>query len=258
MVSIDPPGSICLYEAALKEVKKRGGQRFFEVGCGAGRFSELLCQKGLVGTGLDFSEASLEAAQARLAPYIAKNSYRLVQGDIRDHAPEQGSADFSCSLMVMEHVEDDAAFLQSLKKQVRPGGFVMVAVPGRMDLWSFEDETVGHHRRYERDDLVRKMQEVGLRDIKVLAIAVPVSNILFKLGDFLTRRRGSERAKKNLDKDTQSAQSGTREIPWKTVFPKWVGLILNRYTMMPFLLLQKCFYKSNLGTTYLGIGEVQP
>lgn len=37
------------------------------------------------------------------------------------------------SVMVMEHVEDDFGFVQSVEKRVRPGGHVAICVPRRKD-----------------------------------------------------------------------------------------------------------------------------
>ena len=63
----------------------------------------------------------------------------------------RGEMAFSC--MVMEHVPDDVGFVTKLCDAVEPGGAIAVFVPGRKDHWSFEDTTVGHLRRYDREDL---------------------------------------------------------------------------------------------------------
>ena len=54
----------------------------------------------------------------------------------------------------------------------------------------------------------------------------------------------------------QTELSGIREIPFKTVFPAWFRLILNRVTLYPLFILQRLFYRTNLGLTLLAVGRV--
>lgn len=69
-VKIDPPGTFCTY-AAIRDVMKRfGGRRFLDVGCGAGDISKLLCSTGMQGIGLDFSDRALSVANQTLRPEI--------------------------------------------------------------------------------------------------------------------------------------------------------------------------------------------
>ena len=158
--------------------------------------------------------------------------------------------------MVMEHVEDDVGFVRKVSKLVHPGGYVAICVPGRRDHWSFEDETVGHLRRYDRTDLQQVLEAGGLRDVQIWSVAVPTANVLFRISDWLVRH-SNEAKKVGLSQREQTETSGLREIPWKTVFPSWIKLILNRYTLYPLFLIQRLFYRTGLGVTMLGFGRVQ-
>ena len=40
------------------------------------------------------------------------------------------------------------------------------------------------------------------------------------------------------------------------MFPSWVKLILNRYTLYPLFIAQRLFYHTGLGVTMLGFGRV--
>lgn len=255
MVKIDPPGSWCHYEAVLNIIRRRGGESFVEVGCGAGDLSLKLCRRGLRGVGIDFSAEALEQARANLLPYVRAGAYRLVAGDIFDLADMPPAADWGISMMVMEHVADDVAFLRKMMSLVRPGGHVMVAVPGRRDRWGIEDETVGHLRRYDNTDLRKVLEEAGLRKVRVLSVAVPVANLLFHVGNLMVRH-SKELEKVALPLEEQTKTSGIREIPFKTVFPPWCKLLLNRVTLYPLFVLQRAFYNTNLGLTQIGVGKV--
>ena len=107
---------------------------------------------------------------------------------------------------------------------------MILGVPGRRDCWSVEDETVGHLCRYDRGDLDRLLRDAGLLETAVWSIAVPIANVLFTLSVWLIARSG-ETSKIGQSQREQTETSGIREIPWKTTFPLWVRLLLNRTTL---------------------------
>lgn len=257
LVKIDPPGSFCTYQAVFDLLNGLDLRHFIEVGCGGGELSYQLCRKGLSGVGLDFSPQAIEQASVHLRPFIDQGQYHLLQGDFMAHPPGNLQQDLGISLMVMEHVENDVGFVQNLSAMVRPGGYVLIGVPGRKDKWSIEDETVGHLRRYDREDLQATLAQAGLEQIKICSVAVPTANILFGLGNRFIQRSQIEMAKRQQDKHLQTAASGVREIPFKTVFPAPFKLLLNPYTLYPLFVLQRLFYHTGLGLTMLGIGRVR-
>lgn len=256
-VRIDPPGSWCQYEAVLDLVHRYGGNRFIELGCGAGDLSLRLCREGMEGVGVDFSSGALAEAGANLKEYIDAGRYQLIGGDILDLETALPPADVGVSMMVMEHIENDTEFVHRIARFVKPGGYVIVGVPGRRDRWGIEDETVGHLRRYDRQDLANTMTASGLADVRVLSVAVPVANLLFHVGNAIVKRSETEMRKLGDSARSQTESSGIREIPWKTVFPPWCRLILNRVTLWPLFVLQRMFYSTNLGLTMLGVGRVR-
>lgn len=254
-VKIDPPGSWCHYEAVIEMIHATGGKTFLEIGCGAGDLSLKLCQKGWRGVGIDFSGQAIEQAKANLCEPIESSRYRVVESDIFDLDTNGEKFDVAVSMMVMEHVEDHVGFLSKISEFIMPGGHVIVAVPGRRDRWGIEDETVGHLRRYDRDDLQQTLVAAGLTRVEVWSVAVPVANLLFHIGNFLVRH-SAEMNKVNQSAREQTATSGIREIPWKTAFPPSLKLILNRITLYPLFVLQRFFYGSNLGLTMIARGQV--
>ena len=54
---------------------------------------------------------------------------------------------------VLEHIEDDRAFLAGLVERLPPGAAILLTVPANPALWSRHDEVFGHHRRYTALDL---------------------------------------------------------------------------------------------------------
>ena len=64
-------------------------------------------------------------------------------------------------LDVLEHIEDDEAFLHSLNRHLCTGGRLLIAVPAFDVLWSSEDDAAGHFRRYSLRELRRKVENAG-------------------------------------------------------------------------------------------------
>jgi SAM-dependent methyltransferase len=263
-VKILPPGSFCFHEAVLdmlnfsKLEANKKELRFVEVGCGSGDLSKILLERGYQGMGVDFSSSAIALASEKLKSPIFEGRYQLLEGDIMQSdkiAKYQKVFNLALSMMVMEHVEDDVQFIKNLAELTVPEGMVMLAVPGRMDRWGIEDDTVGHLRRYENIDLQKVMETAGLKDVTVWSVAVPTANMLFNLGNFFIRK-STEITKINSTLREQTELSGIREIPFKTVFPAWVRLILNRVTLYPLFVLQRLFYRTNLGLTMLAVGRV--
>jgi 2-polyprenyl-3-methyl-5-hydroxy-6-metoxy-1,4-benzoquinol methylase len=254
-VRLDPPGTLCHHEAVFDLLQKDQPGRFIDVGCGQGSIASKLIARGWRGIGVDFSPDSIEAARRELAAEIASDKMIVVQGDVLRMSGETlGESDLSMAMMVIEHVEDDVGFVRHLGSLVRPGGMVMISVPGGRHRWSFEDETVGHLRRYDRADVIRTMEAAGLVDVTAWSVAVPLANLTFEIGDWLTRH-SNEKQKLGMSKLEQTKLSATREVPFKTTFPAAFRLLLNRVTMFPWFALQRRFYLSNRGTVMLGMGR---
>lgn len=254
MVKIDPPGTWCHNEAVLELVKKSKAKSFVEVGCGAADLSSKLCEMGLKGYGIDFSADAIKIASEKMKPFIENGQYQLIHGDIFKFEEQGIKVDLGVSMMVMEHVEDDIAFIKKICSVLNEGGHLLIGVPGRRDRWGIEDETVGHLRRYDKVDLESVLKKSGLSNVVVWSVAVPVANILFHIGNYLVKKNESH--KKELSLREQTETSGIREIPFKTVFPSYFNLILNRVTLYPLFLIQRLFYSTGLGLTMLGLGKV--
>jgi SAM-dependent methyltransferase len=62
---------------------------------------------------------------------------------------------------VVEHIEDDAAFLQSVADRMSVGGRLYITVPAYQFLWSDHDERAGHFRRYTSESLGRVVKNAG-------------------------------------------------------------------------------------------------
>lgn len=62
---------------------------------------------------------------------------------------------------VLEHIENDEAELREVYKIIVPGGRLIIAVPALQYLYGKRDQVVGHFRRYEKKELIRKIRDAG-------------------------------------------------------------------------------------------------
>lgn len=137
----------------LVRLYPRGGLRIADVGCGTGGMLPVLARHGVV-TGVD------EAPEAR--EYCARRGFPGVRTVAEWHRGGE-SYDLVTAFDVVEHVEDDVAFLAGLRRRLAPGGSLLVTVPAYPFLWSAFDEMNHHKRRYTRGSLGRSLAASGFR-----------------------------------------------------------------------------------------------
>jgi SAM-dependent methyltransferase len=62
---------------------------------------------------------------------------------------------------VVEHIQEDIAFLRNMHNLLAPGGRVYITVPSYQWLWSHEDSAAGHARRYTLRTLREALEVAG-------------------------------------------------------------------------------------------------
>jgi hypothetical protein len=62
---------------------------------------------------------------------------------------------------VLEHLEDDAAYLNGFSRCLEAGGKLLIYVPAFQVLFSANDGRVGHFGRYTRSSLVSRVRDAG-------------------------------------------------------------------------------------------------
>ncbi len=78
-----------------------------------------------------------------------------------------GAHDLILLLDVLEHVENDRAFLTSLvQESLRPGGWLLFTVPAWQPLFSRHDTWLHHFRRYAPAQARTVLQEAGLNVVQ--------------------------------------------------------------------------------------------
>ncbi|QEM81855.1 bifunctional 2-polyprenyl-6-hydroxyphenol methylase/3-demethylubiquinol 3-O-methyltransferase UbiG [Halomonas binhaiensis] len=106
------------------------GHQVLDVGCGGGILSESMARRGALVTGIDLSEAALEAGRRHADEQGVELDYRLISVEqLAEEAPE--SFDLVTCLEMLEHVPDPESVIRACTRLVKPGGHVVLSTINR-------------------------------------------------------------------------------------------------------------------------------
>ncbi|MEP2668360.1 MAG: methyltransferase domain-containing protein [Cyclobacteriaceae bacterium] len=122
-----------------------------EVGCGEGRGIELVMRKATSYTAIDKIEEVINKLK------IKYPEARFLRGNIPPFdGLESNSFDTVISFQVIEHIEDDAFFLQEINRVLKPGGKAYLTTPNRVMSLT---RNPWHIREYTADELLALAQK---------------------------------------------------------------------------------------------------
>lgn len=128
-----------------------------EVGCGIGNFTKSLLNFGRV-FAIDVNQDYI----TRVAKSV-KDKGRIGLGDIEKGKYFFNSRKFDSvvCLNVLEHIKNDKRALKNLFNLLKDDGHLILLVPAHPTLFGAIDQSIGHVRRYKRDELLDELSEVG-------------------------------------------------------------------------------------------------
>jgi SAM-dependent methyltransferase len=179
--------------------------RILEIGCGSGGNLGLLAGYGEV-SAVERSAVLAERARARS---VAAAVYT---GDVRE-LDLPARFELTCLLDVLEHAEDDDAFLTALDRIAQPGHLLLLTVPACACLWSPHDELLHHYRRYSKRGVERLLRRHGYTVLKG-------SYFVFFLFPLVAAARLGERLRARLGRAPAAVNVG--------VVPRWANTALVR------------------------------
>ncbi len=128
-----------------------------EIGCGNGLLQKALedCY-GISVAGFELNEFALQRNISREGPLYCYNIHQR-------NAEFQNYFDLIFMFDVLEHIEDESGFLQSVKFHLADSGSLIVNVPAHDFFFSDYDRAAGHLRRYSAGQLEKIAEQNGFR-----------------------------------------------------------------------------------------------
>jgi len=169
MVPVDSPYLNRHLDEALRAAGARPEERLLEIGCGMGRYTLLLAQRGYAVEGMDISPSLL----GRLRSFAGEgHPITLHCADIAEPPPAlEGKFDVVLGLFTLHHVHDMAACFGGIRRVLRPGGRVLFLEPNGWNPLFYLQIAVtpgmtwqgdGGVTRMRRGPVFRAMHEAGL------------------------------------------------------------------------------------------------
>lgn len=139
----------------VESVKKHSPESvFFDVGGGNG-----FVAKGLENNGIP--TVLLEPGIQGCFNAKKRNLKNVVCSTLENASINQNTIPAIGLFDVVEHIEDDFAFLKTVNDFLKQDGLVFITVPAYKTLWSNDDVVAGHFRRYTLKRLENVLKRAG-------------------------------------------------------------------------------------------------
>ena len=128
------------------------GREVLDIACGEGYGSALIARHAARVTGADIAPAAIAHARTR---YAARPNLDFREADCAALPFADASFDVVVSFETLEHIAPQDAFLDEVRRVLRPGGFVVLSCPNKAEYSDQRDHVNEFHvRELYRDELV--------------------------------------------------------------------------------------------------------
>lgn len=227
-------------DAVLQLIDRAGCSRIADIGSGGGEILVALSRLGHHGVGYDHSPVARESARQRLAESGQKGF------EIVDAWPSGQLFDVVLLLEVLGYAGDPVQLLRECRELLVPGGDLLVSFvpPGA----GYDPRVVQYMRSFSSHEVRNLLMEAGFHDVKIVNYGYPLANSTVGMMNFV-----------NGFLVSQAERRGERVETGLLHRPKWLaplGLISNRWTIKPFLALQRLFAHTELGNGFIARARI--
>lgn len=141
------------------------GERVLEIGAGIGNLTKYLSNGNLFLVVSDVSDDYLVFLRERFG---GQGNIRFQQFDASGDPGELSQFKFDTVICanVLEHIENDRRALKNMNEVLEPRGNLLLIVPAHKIAYGTLDAYLGHFRRYEREDIVGKVEGAGFEIVE--------------------------------------------------------------------------------------------
>jgi hypothetical protein len=200
----------CILEAVKKYSKN---EVFFDIGGGNGYVA-----KGLEDNGIESILVEPGVDGALNAKAIGLKN--IICSTFQDAGVKANSCKAIGLFDVVEHIEDDGKFLNSINAILAEKGLVYITVPAFNTLWSLEDVYAGHYRRYTLGKMKKVLEKEGFSVVYSTYIfsILPIPVFLFRTLPYWLRLSKKSKGLKDYKKEhsqNKGMVSSILESVWK-------------------------------------------
>lgn len=143
----------------MSQFKEHIGKNILEVGAGIGALSRLLPKSAKI-TLTDLREDYFSRLRTKF-------KCQVIKMDITEKLNPSliGKFDTILSSNVFEHIKEDQLAFDNSFKLLHRGGKLLLFVPARPEIYGQLDDDMGHYRRYQISEGIRKARKSGFKII---------------------------------------------------------------------------------------------
>ena len=144
-----------------KVVKKYiTGKTILDAGCGTGHLMLDLLKENYEVTAIDYSNELIDFAKKNIKN--ANSNENIISCDLISIKKQNFSPfDSIICLDVIEHIDSDEMVLKNFRDLLKNEGTLIISVPAIKSFYGERDKKVGHYRRYDKKELIKKVTNTG-------------------------------------------------------------------------------------------------
>jgi SAM-dependent methyltransferase len=136
-----------------------------EIGAGTGNLTKYFTDK----KPLYVTETDQELVKLLKKKFLKEKDIFIERLDVTKKPPEKFLTFFATifAVNVLEHIENDVSALKNIKQMLQENGKLLLLVPAKKMAYTKLDRELGHYRRYEKQELIDKLENAGYEIEKI-------------------------------------------------------------------------------------------
>ncbi len=198
-------------------IRKHLGDSIIEIGAGIGNITGRLMGRRLQYVAAERDPLYLHALRNRFLRTPNVTVQPLDPGRPEEFQQYRDTFETALCLNVLEYAEDPRSVIQSLADSLKMDGLMVVLVPQSPSLYGSVDETLGHLRRFSREEIVQLLESEGLSVERLYDFNKIGKPAWWLFSRILRRKRVNKITLKLFDKSVWLWRRADPLLPWKGV-----------------------------------------